>query len=200
MEESEIIKNNGTDKIFCHVCNKNFDYITASVSSEPGDAIYVCFASIKQKIFVYGKYIGGKYGALSFAKYYTKEECERKVCEENVKGILKSIGEEEYSRFVTCNRGMMNFILLTKQMIYLRKKVLYEGILKEFLHESDGNKKYYCHKHAESSDFKCTCGEQLIRIGSEQDRELTGMEDQKFIERFLPEIIFINPYEKPSCD
>ena len=109
------------------------------------------------------------------------------------------MGEEEYSRLVTCNRGMMNVILLTREMINLRKKVLYEGILEDILQEADGPRKHYCHEHASGSDFKCVCGEDLIQIGSEYYREVTGMEDQKFIERFLAPVIFVNPYDS-QCE
>lgn len=193
---------NSDEVIQCHICNKKLDYLTASVSPDINDSIYICFGAILQKIFVYGKYIGGKYGAISFAKYYTKEECADKVCEQNIKNILKSLSQDEYSRFITCNRGMMNCIILTKTMIDLRMKVLAEGLLKDILHELDGKKKYYCHEHAKDAGFRCTCGEELIQIGSERYREVTGMEDQKFMEKFLPEILVINPYEdtrKETC-
>ncbi len=191
-----------TEIIQCHICDRKLDYLTASVSQEINDSIYVCLGAILQKIFVYGKYIGGKYGAISFAKYFTKEECSKKRCEEIIKGTLKSFNEEEYSRFITCNRGMMNCIILTKSMIELRRSVLEEGILKDILHELDGKKKHYCHEHAKEADFKCGCGEQLLQIGSEHYREVTGMEDQKFMEKYLPEILYINPYDdtrKENC-
>ena len=63
------------ETIQCHICNKKLDFLTASVSQEKNDSVYMCFGAILQKIFVYGKYIGGKYGSISFAKYFTKEEC-----------------------------------------------------------------------------------------------------------------------------
>ena len=202
METNRTTSQNNVDGIQCHVCNKKLDYLTASVSRERKDSIYMCFGAILQKIFVYGKYIGGKYGSISFAKYYTKEECSQKVCENNIKDMLAALNQNEYSRLITCNRGMMNCILLTKPMIDIRMKVLIDGLLKEILHDLDGKKKYYCYEHAKKAKFKCSCGEELLKIGSEKYRDVTGMEDQKFMEKFLPEILYINPYDdtrKENC-
>jgi len=56
------------DTIHCASCGTELDYLTSLVSENPVDAIYICFESIKQKIFVYGKYLGGKYGAIKFSK------------------------------------------------------------------------------------------------------------------------------------
>ena len=109
--------------------------------------------------------------------------------------MLNAISQKEYSRFITCNRGMMNCILLTKSMIDIRMKVLIDGLLKDILHDLDGKKKYYCYEHAKKAKFKCVCGEELLKIGSERYREVTGMEDQKFIKKYLPEILYINPYD-----
>ena len=58
----------------CFVCNRELDYLTASVSTDVSDTIYICSGAILQKIFVYGRYIGVKYGALSISKYFSIQE------------------------------------------------------------------------------------------------------------------------------
>lgn len=192
MEKTGIHCNNNKNKLEdtrCHVCNKKMDYLTATFSQEPNDAIFICRDSIKQKIFIYGKYIGGRYGAISINKYFTKEECLRKVCDDTIKNLLKSLNEEEYSRFVTCSRGNMNTIILTKNMINKRKKDLVDGKLKNIFPVYSDKRKYYCYNHASNLGFLCSCGEELINIGSSAYRDLTGMDDQKFVQEFLPSIL-----------
>ncbi|MFC1670335.1 hypothetical protein ACFL20_08065 [Spirochaetota bacterium] len=194
MNKKSTLQSNGTSTN-CHICERELDYLTASVSQDLDDSIYMCFGALLQKIFVYGKFIGGKYGAIAFSKYYTRGECKEKLCEDNIYGMLESLNDSEYSRFITCNKGMMNCIILTKNIIDLRMKVLAEGTLSDILHEYDGKKKYYCRKHAEENSFQCSCGEELIDINSEKYRQLMGMPDHNFIEMFMPEILSINPYE-----
>jgi hypothetical protein len=191
MKNNKLIyrKNKDLEDIRCQVCNKKMDYLSATVSQDLNDAIYLCRDSIKQKIFVYGKYIGGRYGAISINKYFTKDECSRKVCDDTIKSMLDSLNEEEYSRFVTCNRGMMNSIILTKNMVEHRKKDLIEGKLKDIFPMYNDKRKYYCYNHASDLGFLCSCGEELLNIGSSAYRDLTGMEDQKFISNFFPSIL-----------
>jgi hypothetical protein len=173
----------------CAVCGKELDYLTAMASADTNDGMYICFESILQKIFVYGKYLGGPYGAIGLSRYYSKEECARKQCEEEIRAMLSSLGREEYSRFITCTRGNMESIILTRDTIDKRKQDLSQGVLNGEFTRAGAEKKYYCHTHASGSDFTCDCGAELIRIGSEAHRELTGMEDQRFMERYLPGIL-----------
>jgi len=179
----------GLEEIHCQSCDRELDYLAATVSGEESDAIYVCMGSIKQKIFVYGKYVGGRYGAISFGKYYTKENCSEKVCEENIRGMLRTLGEEEYSRFITCHRGMMDAIVLTRNMVDQRKRDLKAGPLNELLPRYTDKRKYFCHEHAHETGFTCSCGEPLINIASDLYRDLTGMEDQKFMALYMPGIL-----------
>ncbi len=173
----------------CAVCGKELDYLTAMASTDASDGIYICFESIRQKIFVYGKYLGGPYGAIGLSRYYSKEECAGKQCENEIRAMLSSLGREEYSRFITCTRGNMKSIILTRDMIDKRKQDLLRGILDGEFTQAGGEKKYFCHAHAAESDFTCSCGAELIRLGSETHRELTGMEDQRFMELYLPGIL-----------
>lgn len=177
------------DTIHCAACGKELDYLTSLVSKNPDDAIYICFESIKQKIFVYGKYLGGKYGAINFSKYYTKQECGDKLCEKNLQDMLTSLGKNEYSRLITCKKGNMESVILTKDIIEARKQDLLGGALDGFFNNPNSEKKYYCHRHAAGSGFKCRCGAELIQLGSEKHRDLTGMDDQKFMEAYSGEIL-----------
>ncbi len=185
--DRELLENQGA--VRCTICKKEIDYLTSLVSGSPQDSIYLCFESIKQKIFVYGKYISGRYGAMQIRKYYTKEECERKICEEDMRALLAADKREEYSRLVTCKKGNMVSIILTKDIIESRKKDLTGGLLQEHFSNPNSDRKYYCHEHALQRGFVCQCGEELIQLGSEKHRDLTGMEDQKFIETYLREIL-----------
>ncbi len=185
--DRELLESQGT--VRCTVCNKEIDYLTSLVSGSPGDAIYICFESIKQKIFVYGKYLGGTYGALQIRKYYTREECERKLCEDDMRALLAKDNREEYSRLVTCKKGNMESIILTRDIIDARKRDLLGGQLKDYFSSPDSERKYYCHEHAAQNAFVCRCGAELIQLGSEKHRDLTGMEDQKFVETYLREVL-----------
>ncbi|MBN2078791.1 MAG: hypothetical protein JW838_07480, partial [Spirochaetes bacterium] len=108
----------------CAVCGRELDYLTAMASTDAAEGIYICFESIRQKIFVYGKYLGGPYGAIGLSRYYSKEECARKQCEDEINAMLSSLGREEYSRFITCKRGNMEAVILTKDIIDKRKQDL----------------------------------------------------------------------------
>ncbi len=185
--DREQLENQGA--VRCTVCGKEIDYLTSLVSGNPEDALYICFESIKQKIFVYGKYLGGRYGALSMSRYYTREECGRKVCEDDMRARLDAENREEYSRLVTCRKGNMESIILTKDIIDARRRDLTGEHLRELFKNPNSGKKYYCHEHAYQSGFVCQCGAELIQMGSEKHRDLTGMEDQKFIETFLKQVL-----------
>ncbi|HOT45371.1 MAG TPA: hypothetical protein PLM53_11050 [Spirochaetota bacterium] len=185
--DRELLESQGA--VHCTVCNKEIDYLTSLVSGSPQDAIYICFESIKQKIFVYGKYLGGTYGALQIKKYYTRDECGRKVCEDDMRALLAKDSREEYSRLVTCTKGNMESIILTRDIIDARKRDLTEGRLRELFNNPNSEKKYYCHEHATQSGLVCQCGAELIQLGSEKHRDLTGMEDQKFVETYLREVL-----------
>lgn len=173
----------------CHACSKDMDYLTSLVSENPADSIFICFESIKQKIFVYGKYTGGKYGAIYYSKYYTKEECAEKECENDIRKKLATLGKEEYSRLISCARGTMDAVLLTRDIIDDRKRDLLAGGMEAHFREPNSEKKYFCDEDARNSDYTCVCGEALVKVGSEQHRDLTGMADQKFMETYLPEIL-----------
>lgn len=179
------------DVVVCQVCNKQMDYLSAMASQGVENAIYFCVESLKQKIFVYGRYVGGKYGALTHAQYFTKEECKNKVCEEAISSILTGRNDEEYSRHINCSKGNMDAVILTKNMIETRKYDLLNDQLKDIFNEPRGDKKYFCHEHASINDFKCSCGENLIPLGSERHRKLIGMEDQDFIETVIPAILLL---------
>ncbi|TAL30166.1 MAG: hypothetical protein EPN93_20295 [Spirochaetes bacterium] len=179
----------GIDQIHCVSCGRELDYVSATVSGEAADAIYICMGSIKQKIFVYGKYVGGRYGAISFGKYFTREQCAEKACDESIAEMLRTMSEEEYSRFITCHKGVMEAIVLTKSKVEMRKKDLVGGALDSVLPRFSDERKYFCHEHAGATGFRCSCGEPLIDIGSDLYRDLTGMEDRKFIEVYLPGIL-----------
>lgn len=187
ISDRELLEQQGA--VRCTVCNREIDYLTSLVSGNSEDAIYICFESIKQKIFVYGKYLGGEYGALQIKKYYTKDECARKACEDDMRDFLASRKKEEYSRLVTCKKGHMESTILTKDMIERRKNDLMKGRLQDLFSNPNTGKKYYCHEHAAQNGFLCQCGAELIRMGSEKHRDLTGMEDQKFITTYLPRIL-----------
>lgn len=173
----------------CAACGKEIDYLTSQVSDNPDDAIYLCFESIKQRIFVYGKYLGGRYGALLLRTYYTKDECQRKVCEEDLCALLAAGKREEYSRLVTCKKGNMEAIILTKDIIDVRKEDLTGDRLRDYFKYPNSEKKYFCHVHARERDFTCQCGAELIQVGSEKHRDLSGMEDQKFVETYMPDVL-----------
>ncbi|MBN2159861.1 MAG: hypothetical protein JW807_10730 [Spirochaetes bacterium] len=175
--------------VYCTVCGREMDYLTSFVSDTNEGAIYICFESIKQKIFVYGKYLGGKYGAIKLSKYYTKEECAKKVCEEDIKKVLSSVQKEEYSRLITCQKGNMEAIILSQDIVNNRKKDLIDNYLNDYFNNPKSERKYYCHRDAAENDFRCQCGEELIRLGSERHRDLSGMQDQKFMELFLGKIL-----------
>jgi hypothetical protein len=173
----------------CTACGRELDYLTSLATDSPEDTIYICFESIKQRIFVYGKYLGGRYGAMRYSKYYTKDECAAKACEVDIKNLLVSMNREEYSRLITCKKGNMDSIILTRDIIDARKKDLLEGRLNGHFKSPDREKKYFCHEHAAAREFICQCGAELVQMGSEKHRDLTGMEDQKFIERFLTPVL-----------
>ncbi len=185
--EKEAVESHET--INCASCGRELDYLTSLVSENPDDSLYICFESIKQKIFVYGKYLGGKYGAIKFSKYYTKQECTDKLCEKNIQDMLASLSKSEYSRLITCKKGNMESVILTKDIIEARKNDLLGGALDRFFNNPNSEKKYYCHEHASSRGLKCQCGAALIQLGSEKHRDLTGMEDQKFMETYSGEIL-----------
>jgi len=186
---SRNMSSNSQSVLHCTVCGNEMDYLTSLVSRNPSDTIYICFESIKQKIFVYGKYLGGKYGAIKFSRYYTKDECADKKCEQDIGDMLRRSKKDEYSRFITCNKGNLESIILTKDIIEKRKNDLLVGRLSRFFNNPNSEKKYYCHEHASAQGFRCRCGSELIQLGSEQHRDLTGMEDRKFIKAFLPGIL-----------
>jgi hypothetical protein len=173
----------------CCICEKPLDLTASCVSSDSNDSIYLCFQSLKQNIFIYGKYSGGKYGAPGFSKYFSRNECEEKACEIEIKNFLDKTGDEEYSRLITCSRGTMKALILGKNLIQARKYDLFSGLLPDHFVVPDGRKKYFCHHHAAEKNFTCQCGEELLQIGSEKHRELIGMEDQKFANTFLPKIL-----------
>src|SRR3990172_9419664 len=174
---SKNINSNNQSMLHCTVCGSEMDYLTSLVSENPSDTIYICFESIKQKMFVYGKYLGGKYGAIKFSNYYTKEECSNKKCENDIRGMLSALKKDEYSRLITCNKGNLESIILTRDIIDGRKNDLLVGRLNKFFNNPNSEKKYYCHKHASGQGFICRCGSELIQLGSEKHRDLTGMED-----------------------
>ncbi|TFH40620.1 MAG: hypothetical protein E4G96_07155 [Chrysiogenales bacterium] len=175
----------------CIVCGRELDYLTSMASTDTGDGIYICSESIKQKIFVYGKYTGGTYGAIGFSRYYTKEECAAKKCEEDIRDMLSSMGKEEYSRLINCSRGNLESIILTNDIIGKRKHDLNGGRLGGHFISPGREKKHYCHEHANDAGFVCRCGARLVRIGSEEHRDLTGMVDQLFMESCLPDLLKI---------
>ncbi|MCP4132389.1 MAG: hypothetical protein GY754_15565 [bacterium] len=175
--------------IQCNICRKELDYLTASVSLEEHDSIYICFGSIKQKIFVYGRYIHGNYGAISINQYFSKEECSDKKCEIHIKNELTSRNEEEYSRLTSCKKGEMKAIILSESMIETRKNDLGARKLENYFPESGGNKKYYCFEDAKKLNFTCSCGDKLVQVGSGEYGELTGMDDQEFMQKYLPGIL-----------
>ncbi len=175
--------------IQCHSCGRDMDLINAQMSPDVEDSVYICLASIKQKIFVYGRYDGGPYGALSFSRYYTKQECSAKKCDADIRAFMESRGETEYSRLLNCHRGNMNCLVLSQEMIHRRKEDLLEGRLESVFPVYNENRKYYCYHDASRMHFRCSCGEDLVQIGSARYSELTGMEDQRFIEEFLPGIL-----------
>ncbi|MBP7737974.1 MAG: hypothetical protein KA369_18495 [Spirochaetes bacterium] len=185
--DRELLETQGA--VRCTACGKEIDYLTSQVSGNADDAIYLCFESIKQRIFVYGKYLGGRYGALIIRKYYTKDECQRKVCEEDMHTLLAADNREEYSRLVTCKKGNMESIILTRDIIEARKRDLTNDSLKDYFKYPNSEKKYFCHIHARDNNFTCQCGAELIQMGSEKHRDLTGMEDQKFVETYMPEVL-----------
>jgi hypothetical protein len=186
---SKNVASNNQSVLRCTVCGSEMDYLTSLVSRNSSDAIYICFESIKQKIFVYGKYLGGTYGALEFSRYYTKEDCADKKCENDIRDMLRRLRKDEYSRFITCEKGNLESIILTRDIIEKRKNDLLVGRLNTFFNNPNSEKKYYCHAHASAQGFRCLCGSELIQLGSEQHRDLTGMEDRKFIEAYLPGIL-----------
>jgi hypothetical protein len=175
----------------CRICDKPLDYLTASVSEDINDAIYVCMGSLKQRIFVYGKYIGGRYGALTYESRYKKEECNCDRCNEALAAMLTEKSEEEYSRLITCRKGEMKAILVTKRLVVLRKDDLTRGRLVSMVPSYTNSSKYYCHDHASHAGYTCECGERLIHLGSEEYRELTGMDDQDFMERYLHDVLSV---------
>jgi hypothetical protein len=177
------------ESIHCHLCSKTLDIISASVTSAPSDLIYICLGSIKQKIFVYGKYSGGRYGAISFAKTCPLEHCDEKKCEDDISGLLKVLKENEYSRFLSCKDGMMHCVILTDEMIETRKRHLRDGRLADIFPVFNDKRKYFCHDDADKLDFVCSCGDELISTTSDKYSELTGLDDQKFMEDFLPEVL-----------
>ena len=176
------------EAIFCHMCNKQLDFLTSSASEDIKESFYICMASIKQKIFVYGRYIGGKYGAKSYKRYYTKDECSRKICENDIRNLLDSLQEKEYSRLINCERGNMSAVILTEELVERRLRDHVDGKLKHIFPEYSDKRKYYCYEDAMKSDYKCRCGEDLIQIGSERYRDLIGMEDHRFVEKYLPDL------------
>jgi len=177
------------ETIHCHICKKPLDYDSAFFPFSEESSIHVCFESIKQKIFVYGKYCLGKYGALRFDKYFTKEECSKKVCEDDIKNFLKDSQLQEYSRRITCTRGNMEAILLTTNIIEKRKADLNSGKLDKFFKETGEERKYYCSEDAAKLNNRCLCGEKLIKVGSLEYSELTGMNDLEFAKKYFPQIL-----------
>ncbi len=100
--------------VYCHICDRELDLITAAISQDQMDSIYICFGTIKQKIFVYGKYSSGQYGTPSLSGQYTKAECESKACEKDITDFLEGRNETEYSRLIDCHRGKMECSILTR--------------------------------------------------------------------------------------
>lgn len=179
----------GNDVLHCHVCGKELDLLSATISESPEDAIYICFGALKQKIFVYGKYTETKFGATVFNGQYSKEACEKKECENEIRTFLAGRGETEYSRLVDCHRGVMRCILLTKEMIEKRKHALADGMLSNIFHDFSGSKKHFCGADANSLNYRCTCGEELIALNSDRYRELMGLDDIEFIKSYLPRLL-----------
>lgn len=184
------IENLGSnDVLHCHVCGKELDLLSATISDSPLEAIYICFGMLKQKIFVYGKYTDIKFGALVFNGQYSKEACEKKECEQEISSFLASRGETEYSRLVDCHRGAMRCVLLTREMIEKRKTALSDGLLSDIFHDYSGNKKHFCGADAKNLNYHCTCGEELIALNSNRYRELMGLNDIDFIKSYLPGLL-----------
>ncbi len=179
----------GNDVLHCHICGKELDMLSATISESPLDAIYICFGALKQRIFVYGKYIETKFGAIVFNGQYTREECEKKVCETDISAFLHGRGETEYSRLVDCHRGAMRCILLTREMIEKRKNALSDGFLSGIFHDYSVNKKHFCGTDAQNLNYRCTCGEELIALNSDRYRELMGIDDIDFIKSYLPGLL-----------
>ena len=177
------------ETVHCHVCNRELDLVNAAISPEPDDAIYICFGTIKQKIFVYGKYIVTPYGAATMSRQYSKAQCEEKECEDDISEFLRGRGETEYSRLINCHRGLMECTILTKEMVETRKRHLMEGRLKEVFPDFNDKRKHFCHSDASRLAFTCQCGEELIQLNSNRYRELVGTDDRQFIAAYLPGLL-----------
>ncbi|HPA72748.1 MAG: hypothetical protein KBA61_03930 [Spirochaetes bacterium] len=175
--------------VHCHECNRELDLVNSAISGLPEDSIYICFGTIKQKIFVYGKYTGTKYGAITLTGQYTKQQCADKVCDEEIVRHLEGRGETEYSRLVNCHRGGMDCIILTKEMVEKRKRDLAGGALSRVFPAFNDKRKYFCRHDAERLGFACQCGEELIELNSDRYRELMGMDDRQFVADYLPGLL-----------
>jgi len=174
----------------CYICGRELDLLTAQASEDPADSIYICFEYLKQKAFVYGKYTGGRYGAMRLSKYFTRQDCENKTCDDYIRTALDRNNDSEYSRLITCEKGQMEAVVLTKNTIQLRKDDMHaDERLAGFFKRADEKKKYFCHSHAAGRNYICICGEELIGVGSERHRDLAGMNDQDFIGAFLPGVL-----------
>jgi hypothetical protein len=175
--------------VHCHVCNRELDLVNAAISTEPDDSIYICFGTIKQKIFVYGKYTDTPYGAATLSRQYSRAQCEEKECEADIIEFLRGRGETEYSRLINCHRGLMECTVLTKEMVETRKRDLVEGRLKEIFPDFNDKRKHFCHGDASCLGFTCQCGEELIQLNSNRYRELVGIDDRRFISDYLPGLL-----------
>lgn len=77
METTGATSRHSEESIYCHVCNKKMDFLTASVSQEKNDSIYMCFGAILQKIFVYGN-ISAENTAQSHSRNITPRKSARR--------------------------------------------------------------------------------------------------------------------------
>jgi len=175
--------------VYCHICDRELDLINAAISQDQVDSIYICFGTIKQKIFVYGKYSRGLYGAPALSGQYTKAECESKACEKDITDFLEGRNETEYSRLIDCHRGKMECSILTAELVEKRKQALLDGRHANHFPDYTRKRKYFCRHDAEEMNFTCTCGKELIQLNSDRYRELMGMEDTEFMETYLPALL-----------
>ncbi|HNV47218.1 MAG TPA: hypothetical protein PKJ16_09260, partial [Spirochaetota bacterium] len=167
-------------------CGKELDLLLATCSFDPENEIYLCFGALKQKKFIYGKYTHKRFGAHVYENRYTKQECADKACERDIASFLSERGLTEYSRLITCERGVMRAILLSKEIVSSRKEALADRSMAAVFPAYQDGQKYFCHHDAKRRNFICDCGEELLSLQSEKYRHLVGMDDQKFLESHLP--------------
>ncbi len=177
------------ETVLCHKCGRELNIVNAAISEATEDAIYICFGTLKQKIFVYGKYSETPYGAPVLVRQYSKDECDEKLCEADIRAFLSERGETEYSRLLNCHRGRMECTILSRELVQKRKDDLAAGKLDRIFPNYDDRRKYFCRDDALDLDFTCPCGEKLIELHSGEYREVMGMEDILFLETYLPGLL-----------